>query len=141
MTLLELLEQANSVTDEDIDFATGVKFINDCIARINIECGAIYPTYKTADTAIVLPMPEKWQIALFVPFISARIKQIDASKFEFDQFFSEFQINLNLFQMRYTIPELYVDTESQHSYSPDYTGNPNTGDWSRGGSSNDPFTV
>jgi hypothetical protein len=129
MTLLDLLNSANSVTDEDIDFDVAIHFINDCIAKINIECDANYPTYTVNDETAILPIPEKWQTSLFVPFISARIKQIDASKFEFEQFFFEFDTNLKMFKAKYQIPSEYLDADNQTNFAPDFTGNWNVGSW------------
>lgn len=141
MKLIDLVESANAVTDESLDFDLGVKFINDCISKINIECDTIYPIYSDTDENTEMPIPEKWQIALVVPFVSAKIKQIDASKFEFDEFFSEFQINLNSFKAKYNIPDEYKDADSGSSFAPDFTGNPNVGGWTGNGTSNDPFSV
>jgi hypothetical protein len=140
MILEQLVEAANAVTDEDISFSDALPFINDCVAKINIECNANFPFYTETDTLTEIPLPEKWQRALFIPFLSARIKQVDSSQFEFQQFFTEFYSNLSDFEMKYNIPEQYQDLESNpDSYPADFSGNWAIGGWRSGGNSNDPL--
>jgi hypothetical protein len=141
MTLNDLLASANAVTDDALTFDAAFHFINDCIAKINIECDSIYPTYTANDSNATSPLPEKWQTALFVPFISAKIKQMDSSKFEFDEYFNEFNDNLTTFKQKYTIPDAYVDPDAQGGYDANFDGNWNTGNWQKGGSPNDPFSI
>lgn len=130
MKLQDLLDQANAVSDESLTFAEAYTFFNDCIARINIELDSNFPFYTATDTAAVPPIPDKWQIALFVPFVSARIKQVDASQFEYSQHFSEFFNNLAEFKMKYIVPDEYKETtENSANFAPDFTGNWNIGSW------------
>jgi hypothetical protein len=55
-------------------------------------------------------LPEKWQRTLFIPFIIGRMKQVDASQFEYSDSFAEFQSNLVQFKTKYAIPDEYKDT-------------------------------
>lgn len=131
MKLIDVLNQANTITDESFAFSDAVHFINNAITKINVVCGAKYPIYTATDTNVILPLPDKWAQALLVPFVCFRIKQVDSSKFEFEAFYSEFLENLSLFEMKYTIPTEYVDVDSQYSYAPDFSENPMKDDWSK----------
>lgn len=129
MKLSGLLDSANAVTDEQFTFDVAVHFINDCIAKINIQCESKFPLYTSADANTEPPIPEKWQVALFVPFIAGRIKQVDSSQFEYTQFFNDFYANLAEFYDRYEIPVAFADPDQNPGFAPDFAGNWNIGDW------------
>jgi hypothetical protein len=122
MNISGLTSAANNQSEESFSSTQVLEFANDVIARINIECGAIFPNMGIAEDYTALP--EKWQRALFLPFIVGRMKQVDASQFEYSDSFAEFQSNLIAFKTRYSIPDEYKDADDKVSFEPDFTGNP-----------------
>jgi hypothetical protein len=118
----QLTTSANNQAEESFSSSQVLEFANDAIARINIECSANFPFMDIVLDYIALP--EKWQRTLFIPFIVGRMKQVDASQFEYSDSFAEFQNNLVQFKTKYAIPDEYKDTSDVVSFEPDFTGNP-----------------
>jgi hypothetical protein len=122
MNIGQLTTSANNQAEESFSSSQALEFANDAIARINIECSANFPFMD-----IVLDytaLPEKWQRTLFIPFVIGRMKQVDASQFEYSDSFAEFQGNLVQFKTKYAIQDEYKDTADVVSFEPDFTGNP-----------------
>lgn len=118
MEILKLVNHINLTSDEDFTLIQIIGFLNDAIAKINIECSANYPFIEDD---LPLPsyafeeytaLPDTWIRALLVPFASGRIKENDSSQFEYSDWYSQFDINLTQFQSRYEIPLQYVDLDS-----------------------------
>lgn len=111
MRIDTLIDSINLDTDENFDDADVILFINDAIARINTECQANFPFISETDEEYTA-LPDKWIMMLFKPFASAKIKQNDSSQFEYQDFYSIFDNNLNRFKQFYSIPQEYLDEEA-----------------------------
>ena len=122
MNIGSLMKTANTIADEDFSSSQVIEFVNDAIAKINIECEANFPFLKTEDSDY-LGFPEKWQRSMLIPFIVGRMKAVDASQFEYVDQYTEFQNNLVLFKSKYQIPDEYKDANEKVSFEPDFTGN------------------
>lgn len=107
-----LVSHINLAADEDFEFAQVLAFVNDAIAKINIECGAKFPYI---DLEFDQPLDEypalndTWQRALFVPYAVGRIKENDSSQFEYTDWYAQFDLNMDKFQSKYPIPEEYLE--------------------------------
>lgn len=123
MNIASLTNAVNNLADEDFSSNQVVEFVNDAIAKINITCSANFPSMSVEDSSEYEGFPEKWQRALFIPFVVGRIKAVDSSQFEYSDNYSEFTSNLMVFNLKYTIPEEYKDTNEPESYEHDFTGN------------------
>lgn len=114
MEYQKLVAHINLVSDEDFEFREVLGFINDAIAKINIEVGAIFPLI---DEAFDLPIDEypldaiseTWQRQLLVPYAAGRIKENDSSQFEYTDWYGQFDINLQQFKNLVTVPDKYLD--------------------------------
>lgn len=124
MQLSQIIEEVNELADEQESPTVVTTFINDAIAKINIECESNFPSLSaTSDDEPAFP--EKWQRTLLIPFAVGRIKQRDSSQFEYSDAYSQFFDNLAEFKMKYTIPDIYLDETSQSSFESDiYTKPP-----------------
>jgi hypothetical protein len=132
MNIGSLTSAVNNLADEDFSSSQVVEFVNDCIAKINITCEANFPSMTSTDTAEYVGFPDKWQRALFIPFVVGRVKAVDASQFEYNDQYSEFSANLDLFKLKFPVPDEYKDTNESVSFEPDFTG----GYWNWGSGNN-----
>lgn len=116
MNLAELVQEAQNLSDEDLQTSELLGFLNDAVAKINIECKANFPFFSINESSSpYLGFPDKWQRALLIPFTVGRIKQKDSSQFEYVDAYGEFLANLMEFKSQYAIPEEYKD-ESLNKY-------------------------
>lgn len=117
MKISDIFTTVNLGVDEDYDNSTLLEFANDCIGEINIECNSCFPflAFATEEGKVTLedeyPLPQKWIQTLFMPYLSARIKQMDSSQFEYNDYFEMFYQKLRLFKERYNIPDEFLDGE------------------------------
>lgn len=132
MNIGNLTTTVNNLADEDFSSSQIVEFVNDAIARINIECQANFPEMSVTDSSEYPGFPQKWQRSLLIPFVVGRMKAVDASQFEYNDNYSEFVSNLVLFKSKFPIPDAYKDLNEKTSFAPDFTGNYYT--WSGNGS-------
>lgn len=139
MRLGDIVVAANTLADETFSPSQLVQFINDAISKINIMCGATFPFMSIEDTTDYQAFPDKWQRALFVPFVVGRMKAVDSSQFEYNTNYGEFQTNLSLFQVKYEIPDQYVDSNEARRFDDDLSTSP--WQWLPTGMSNDPWKV
>lgn len=111
MNLQEIVDLANTLSDEDIMTSEAIGFLNGAIAKINIECKAKFPYFdmNTAGSDYE-GFSEDWQHTLLVPYVVGRTKQKDSSQFEYSDAYSEFVANLMMFRSSYPIPEEYKQT-------------------------------
>lgn len=123
MNIGSIVTTTNTLSEDAMSANQVVEFINDAIARINITCGANYPFMSTSDGSDYVGFTEKWQRALFIPFVVARMKQVDSSQFEYQDRYAEFERNLFDFKTKYPVPDLYKDTNEVLSVEPDFTDN------------------
>lgn len=112
MELNQLINEINELADEQENPSAVVNFINGAIAKINIDCGANFPSMSLEKGTDEPVFPEKWQRSLLIPFAVGRIKQIDSSQFEYSDSYSEFLVNLMEFKAKYTIPDEYKDGDT-----------------------------
>lgn len=110
MNITEIVSHVNLLADEDYPLNEVRPFINDAIARVNIDCYSSFPLLNLDDVEFTA-LPDKWILALFIPFIVGRLKQKDSSQFEYGDAYAEFMANLTLFKTNYTIPEEYKDPD------------------------------
>lgn len=130
MEILKLINHVNLTTDEDFTLMQVIGFLNDGIAKINIECGANFPfveddlpenIYKFEEYTA---LPDTWIRALLVPYASGRIKENDSSQFEYSDWYGQFEANLLKFKSNYQIPLVYVDLDAiENRAEEDYTLN------------------
>ena len=111
LTLSQLVTQINTLADEQESLTMIQGFVNDAIAKINIRLKADFPFLNAADDQPAFP--EKWQRALLIPFGVGRIKQYDASKFEYTDAYNEFLANLDEMAAGYVVPEQYKDRSGE----------------------------
>lgn len=124
MNIEDLKESINLLADEDLEVSEMLQFLNDGMARINIECTANFP-FITLEMADYTAIPEKWLRSLLVPFAVGRIKQQDSSQFEYSDAYGEFLTNLASFQAGYKIPDEYKDTDATSKVlQPDFSSSP-----------------
>lgn len=131
MEVMKLVQHINLATDEDFELMEVIAFINDAIAKVNIECGSIFPIvpddfpnenmYRFEEYDA---FPDNWQRMLLVPYAAGRIKENDSSQFEYVDWYSQFDINLSKFQEKYDIPDEFLDTNAKTGrYEEDYSQN------------------
>lgn len=131
MELMRLIGHINLATDEDFEVMEVIGFINDAIAKINTECGAVFPfidedlptedMYRLEDYDA---LPDSWIRTLIVPFAAGRIKENDSSQFEYVDWYGQFHASLDKFQDKYEIPLVYVDLNAKTGrYQEDYRQN------------------
>lgn len=123
MNLAGLTNSVNNLADEDFSSNQIVEFVNDAISKINITCSANFPYMSAENTEDYAGFPEKWQRAMFIPFVVGRIKAVDSSQFEYSDNYGEFQSNLMVFNLKYPVPEEYKDANEPESYEHDFTTN------------------
>jgi hypothetical protein len=111
MRALDLITESNDLADETESNATVLAFLNQAIAKINtiLNCGFPYLTL-TEDSEPVFSV--KWQRTLLIPFAVGRIKQKDASQFEYTDAYSEFMDSLDVFKQKYRMPIIYKCIEA-----------------------------
>lgn len=130
MEFPQLMTHINRVTDEDFELYDMLGFINDAIQKINIEVGAIFPEIdetlpeKLYEQEEYVAIPDKWIRMLIVPFAAGRIKENDSSQFEYIDWYSQFDLNLERFKTDYKIPEEFIDPSSAGGrYEDDFSTN------------------
>lgn len=130
MEIMKLYNHINLATDEDFELREVIEFINDAIARINIEMGAKFPFIEDLPNDKLYrfeeytAFPDHWQRALFVPFAAGRIKENDSSQFEYVDWYQQFEFNLKKFRDKYDVPEEFEDTNTKgERYEEDYSTN------------------
>lgn len=111
MNIIDLVNEVNSLSDENEEVIDVVSWINDAIAYINVELGAKFPYFSVSDTEAEPPFPETWQRLLLIPFCVGRTKQKDSSQFEYTDAYGEFFENLLKMKSQYTVPDEYKDSE------------------------------
>lgn len=126
LNIAELIDQINLVADEDFEIAQVTAFMNDAIARINVEADANFPAIQATDVTYTA-FPDKWQRALFIPYGAGRIKENDSSQFEYNDWYSQFERMLGAFIEKYTVPDQYKDgTRLNDGFDSDFS----TSEWS-----------
>jgi len=123
MELLEIVRQANLNTDEDFDLMDVISWINDAVAKINVEVRANFPFVDTTLPEQLYAMeeydalPDTWIRMLIVPFVAGRIKENDSSQFEYNDWYGQFDMNLEKFRTSYRIPLEYQDLTAEPEHS------------------------
>lgn len=123
MNIGTITKAVNNLADEDFSSNQIVEFVNDAIAKINIECEANFPSMSVENSSEYAGFPDKWQRTLFVPFVVGRMKAVDASQFEYSDNYMEFAANLSIFRSKYQIPAEYKDGDVKKSFEADFSGN------------------
>ncbi|WP_026562493.1 hypothetical protein [Bacillus sp. J37] len=107
MDLQTIISTVNTLADEEFPPEQITTWINDAIARINVQLNANFPFLSVTKPSESPVFPEVYHYLLLVPFATARIKQMDSSQFEYVDLFREFEENLVTFQAKYKVPEEY----------------------------------
>jgi hypothetical protein len=123
MNIGSLTKSVNNLAEESFGSSQVLEFVNDCIAKINIEREANFPFMSLEDSSDYAGFPEKWQRSLLIPFVVGRMKAVDASQFEYTDNYNEFNNNLILFKSKFPVPDEYKDGNESNSFEPDFTGN------------------
>ena len=106
MKASELIARINDLADETESPNNVLGYINDAIAKINIELNSGFPSLDLAnDTSPAFP--EQWQHALIIPFSVGRIKQKDSSQFEYTDAYAQFLVDLMELKTKYVVPDRY----------------------------------
>ncbi|MBU8770331.1 hypothetical protein [Cytobacillus oceanisediminis] len=113
MDLNQIIEAVNALSDENSPPKQITTWVNDAIARINIELGANFPFMDLAKATESPAFPEKYHYTVLLPFATARIKQVDSSQFEYSDLFMEFEANLTKMKSTYTVPDEFKDKTEQ----------------------------
>jgi hypothetical protein len=126
MLVSEIVEHASTLSDEEgFNTDEAVGYFNDAIAKINTFCKANFPFVSTFDLDFEYPgFPEKWQRVLIIPFIVGRIKQKDASQFEYADSYAEFISNLVDFKAEYVIHDSYKDKSVKTRFETTFSNSP-----------------
>jgi hypothetical protein len=111
MNLMDILTEAMSLADEEYETPEVTAFLNDAIAKINVETKSNFPFFTITDSSTEYAgFPENWQRVLLIPFLVARMKQKESSQFEYRDAYAEFNDNLMKFKTDYNIPEEFKNT-------------------------------
>jgi hypothetical protein len=125
MNLGSMIQHVNNLSDEDFEPSIVTEFVNDAIARINVECGANFPFVSLNASDVEYPgFNENWQRTLLIPFAVGRSKQKESSQFEYSDAYNQFYASLIEFKSRYIIPEEYKDNNTPTSYEIDLSQSP-----------------
>lgn len=123
MDLAALLSIIRRLSDEQGESSENiVDFLNDAVAKVNIECSTLFPFFDLQVSTFQHPIPVSWQRALFIPFGVGRVKQKESSQFEYSDSYNEFLTNLDQFKLKYTVPTEYQDTTVKTSFQGDFSG-------------------
>jgi len=100
MTITEITNLANEMTDEVVSTSVVKGYINAVIARINVTLGATLTsmTDDNVTTTTYQDISDSWQRLLFVSYASYAIKANDGSLNEADRFRSEFESSFRLLE-------------------------------------------
>lgn len=97
MTINQIKDLANEMTDENFDATLIMGFVNNVIARTNVTLDASLPLFTAVD-ANYTALSENWQRLLFVSYASYAIKANDGSLNEADRYRSEFETSFRLLE-------------------------------------------
>lgn len=117
MILSALVAHINNVADEQEPLTKVTGYINDAIAQINVKMKAEFP-FMDSSLDTEPPFPEKYQRTVLVPFAVGRIKQADASQFEYTDAYVQFTDGLMEMMTNYPVPAIYKEPENT-SYTSD----------------------
>jgi len=136
MTLEEIRNAANAITDENTTAVLTEQFVNEAIANINIELGATLPVIDTITDYVALS--DNFIRVVIVPFVSYCIKSNDGSLTEARDFFSRYQRGVQLLArvMDDAIPAAYQDENFGGAYVIDTVNAINVG-WFTDGDNDD----
>lgn len=112
MILSTAIQEVNYLIDDSLPPEQITAWINDCLSQIGTATGATFPEVVLTND-IELPIPNKWQRLLVIPFASARAKQQDSSQFEYADLYAQFTSNLDEFVMQYKVPVKYKELKPE----------------------------
>jgi len=97
MTVEQITQLANNITDENIEASVVQGFLDNVVARINVTLDATLP-FHTGVNVDYTALSENWQRLLFVSYASYAIKANDGSLNEADRYRSEFETSFRLLE-------------------------------------------
>lgn len=93
MSLKEIVNNSNYVTDEELTDSNILGMANTCFSEVNKKCGTLLPFFKTEDVTApdtYRAIPETWVLALVEPYFSYSIAANDgdynARDFHYNRF-------------------------------------------------------
>lgn len=125
ITLRDIIKRANAISDEGVDDETVTGFVNTGISEINVTACANFPYMTHTNPSDEIPLEDKWAQSILIPFVTAQIKQMDASQFEYNDNYARYERMLNEFIAQDAVPFEYKDWEAR-GYVPDI--DPDTGE-------------
>lgn len=129
MTVNELIVLVGRMTDESLPSLQILDYINNAIAKINLEADANFPFITAGGIGLeYTALPEMYQRSLVADFASALVKYADSSVQEGDAFMSRFNTNMEKFRTTYIIPTDYASTNVAYTLN-NYDDNPYQGGW------------
>ena len=121
MNLSELIDLVYTLADEEGTPDTIAKWLNNGMSLINVELETNLPYFDLSTSSEDHVIPRKYLETVLVPFAVGRLKQTDASQFEFTEAYAQFREALGAMKTRYVVPEEYKDTDTNHHVI-DYSG-------------------
>lgn len=101
MSLNEIAENSNYITDEEIISANILGIANTCIAEVNRRVGTALPFFEEAsltDGEVYDAIPDYWVFALFEPYCSYAIMANDGDTNSRDFHYNRFLAALDDFK-------------------------------------------
>ena len=93
MSLKEIVENSNYVTDEELTDSNILGMGNTCLSEVNKKCGTLLPFFTMEDISLgdnYDAIPETWVLALVEPYFSYSIAANDgdynARDFHYNRF-------------------------------------------------------
>lgn len=121
MNLSELIDLVYTLADEEGTPDTITKWLNNGLSLVNVEMETNLPYFDLATSSEEHVIPRKYLETVLVPFAVGRLKQTDASQFEFTEAYAQFRDALGNMKAKYNIPEEYKDTDVTNHII-DYSG-------------------
>lgn len=101
MTLNQIAESANYVTDEEITSANILSIANACISEVNMQCSTALPFFEVDDLTVednYAALPETWIYALCEPYYAYAIMANDGDSNSRDFHYNRFKQAVNNFR-------------------------------------------
>ena len=133
LTLEEIKNLANQVTDETFALNLIRGYANEAIAHINITLGSKLPAFPTDNTVVYIALDDIWLRTIVVNFVADRIKRNDGSLNEAMMYEQTWRLNLNTLkkEKRNYIADEYKGDNFTTTYANDPSKGLNLGWWHR----------
>ena len=120
MTLKTITDNSSIFTDETFEDVDLLSLANKGIARINTDCGTLFPNYKSINEEYNA-FPDNWQLDIISNYVSYGIKMNDSSLTEANMYLDEFYKSLSSFKDKLvTLVENYENGNEENGISPEF---------------------